>query len=111
MRLSLAEEFAAELLEIDTESQLKESLERASRRLGFDHFALTRLDYEKGKRMHKFAWALAVLSLAASPAAAGSSLRYNDPGFVWCNFFADMMGTGSRPYYVFCEWDHPGRQS
>lgn len=41
MDLNLAEEFAEELLGIETNFGLKETLERVSRRLGFDHFALT----------------------------------------------------------------------
>lgn len=41
MRLDLAEEFAAELLGVESTYELEEVLQRVSRRLGFDHFALT----------------------------------------------------------------------
>ncbi|MVZ98161.1 LuxR family transcriptional regulator [Sphingorhabdus sp. IMCC26285] len=41
MRLSFAEEFARELVEIETPSGLGEALKRTSRSLGFDHFALS----------------------------------------------------------------------
>lgn len=41
MRMRLAEEISSELLEVDTESGLKAVVGQASRRLGFDHFALT----------------------------------------------------------------------
>jgi len=41
MHWILAEEFAAELDEIRTQTDLEEALSRTSRRLGFDHFALT----------------------------------------------------------------------
>lgn len=41
MYLNLVEECAEELREIETEGELLDSLGRASRRLGFDHFALT----------------------------------------------------------------------
>ena len=41
MRLSFAEEFARELVEIETTAGLEEALKRTSRFMGFDHFALT----------------------------------------------------------------------
>lgn len=41
MELRLAEEFAEELFGIETSHGLSETLRRVSRRLGFDHFALT----------------------------------------------------------------------
>ncbi len=41
MRLSVAEEFARELVEIETSERLEEVLKRTSRFLGFDHFALS----------------------------------------------------------------------
>ena len=41
MRLSFAEEFARELVEIETPSGLEDALKRTSRSLGFDHFALS----------------------------------------------------------------------
>lgn len=41
MRLTIAEEIASELVEAESESALSTTLGRASRRLGFDHYALT----------------------------------------------------------------------
>jgi DNA-binding CsgD family transcriptional regulator len=41
MRLSMAEEFASEFIETDTQSGLQDILKKASQRLGFDHFALS----------------------------------------------------------------------
>lgn len=41
MHVHLAEEFAKDLLEIETQIGLEDTLKRASRRLGFDHFALS----------------------------------------------------------------------
>lgn len=41
MGLNLAEEVASNLMTIETEAALSETLGQASRRLGFDHFALT----------------------------------------------------------------------
>lgn len=41
MRLSFAEDFARELVEIETSEGLEEALKRTSRYLGFDHFALS----------------------------------------------------------------------
>lgn len=41
MRISFAEEFATQLIEIDCPEDLRETLRQASRRLGFDHFALS----------------------------------------------------------------------
>lgn len=41
MRLSFAEDFARELVEIETPARLEEALKRTSRFLGFDHFALS----------------------------------------------------------------------
>lgn len=41
MRMSLAEEVASDLVAVETEASLGAVLGRASRRLGFDHFALT----------------------------------------------------------------------
>lgn len=41
MRLDIAEEFASEFIETDTQFGLQNVLKRASQRLGFDHFALT----------------------------------------------------------------------
>jgi DNA-binding CsgD family transcriptional regulator len=41
MRMNLAEEFAAQLLEIVNQNELSEALKHASQRLGFDHFALS----------------------------------------------------------------------
>jgi hypothetical protein len=41
MRLSVAEEFARELVEIETSEGLEEALKRTSKFLGFDHFALS----------------------------------------------------------------------
>lgn len=40
MYMQLAEEISSELLEVDTKSALNEVVGQASRRLGFDHFAL-----------------------------------------------------------------------
>ena len=59
MQLKLAEEFAEELLEIETTIGLKQTLEQASRRLGFDHFALslearTSSDSNTGVLLHDY---------------------------------------------------------
>ena len=57
--------------------------------------------------MRKLLVALAVVSLAASPAAAEKSRpTYGDPGFTFCSFFASI-GNG-RSFFIFCEMEsHP----
>jgi len=53
MRLSFAEEFAGELVEIDTQTGLEEALKRTSRFLGFDHFALSLEAYTSAEKPHE----------------------------------------------------------
>lgn len=48
MSFAVTEDIASELLEVESEIALSATLARASRRLGFDHYALS-LDSRSGK--------------------------------------------------------------
>jgi DNA-binding CsgD family transcriptional regulator len=95
MRISLAEEIASELLAVETEAALGETMKQASRRLGFDHFALT----------------LETRTNVANP----PDVLLHDYPDEWANVYVNFEMAGRDPVRRACdksltgfEWDNIG---
>lgn len=88
MRLSFAEEFARELVEIETSTGLEEALKRTSRNLGFDHFALS-------------------LEMRTSIEKPPEILIHNYPD-EWANVYINFELAGSDPVRRACDKSFSG---